>query len=51
MVAGLAMVILPRDPHWTRHPPALLVQSFCTWLKNTYIPINMYTHNFLYYIH
>lgn len=43
-VADLAMVILPRDPHWTRHPPASLEQSFCTWLKDTYKCVDMYTH-------
>lgn len=43
-VADQAMVILPRDPHWTRHPPVLLEQSFCTWLKSTYIHIDTYTH-------
>lgn len=41
MVADLAMVIPPRDPHWTRHPPELLEQSFCTWLENTYINVDM----------
>lgn len=41
MVADLAVVILPRDPHWTRHPPVLLGQSFCTCglKENKYIHI------------
>ena len=46
--ADPAMVIPPRDPHWTRHPPELLEQSFCTWLENAYIHIamQMYTHGY-----